>query len=325
MSRATDREAFLAPRRPRWERLERLLAIGPDGPEEWSELAAGYRAVCADLSRARGLGLPQDVQGFLDDLAGQAHNRLYSVRPAGLGLGLVRDALVRFPREIRQQWWFFAMATAMFYGPFLIGVVGSLADPSFAASILPAGALEGLEEAYGRSDMSRGFSGDAGMAGFYVFNNVGIAFRCFVMGVFAGLGSVFFLVYNGLMIGTVFGYLSSVGLGGNLLEFVSGHSAWELTGICVSGAAGLRLGWAIVVTEGRTRLGSLRHAAPALYRLVLGAAALIAVAAMIEGFWSAGPVPRSVKYAFGLLQWGIVFAWLLFGGRRPLARARGAA
>ena len=161
------------------------------------------------------------------------------------------------------------------------------------------------------------------MAGFYVQNNVGIAFRCFATGALAGLGSIFFLVYNGLIIGATFGYLGNVGLGGNLLEFTSGHSAWELTGICLSGAAGLRLGWAMIVTDGRTFVGSLRRAAPELYRLILGTAVLLLVAAAIEGFWSASPVPRPVKYGFGVVQWFIVGGWLYFGGRRaPTAGLR---
>lgn len=311
-----DREAFVAQRQVRWTRLERLLVSGPSGAAEWAELAADYRSVCADLARARSLGLPSDVIAFLDELTSRAHNRLYSVRPAGLGLSLLRDSIEAFPREIREQWRFFLLSTLLFYLPFFVGGLGALSDPSFVALVLPEAQQAMLEEMYAEEDLVRGISGDASMAGFYVFNNVGIAFRCFATGALAGLGSVFFLVYNGLMMGTIGGYLGSVGLGGNLMEFTSGHSAWELTGICVSGAAGLRLGWALVVTGGLTRAGSLRRAAPSLYRLVLGTTLLLLVAAAIEGFWSAGPAPRSVKYAFGIVQWGIVFSWLALGGRR---------
>ncbi|MBX2797677.1 MAG: stage II sporulation protein M [Myxococcales bacterium] len=314
-----DRDAFVRERLKRWSELERLLAMGPKDGRGWGQLATGYRAVCADLARARSLGLPHDVQGFLDDLAGRAHNRLYSVRPTGLGLGLLRDALVGFPVELRRQWHFFLASSLLFWMPFLVGAIGAAADPAFASAILPNGQLEALEDIWSAEELSRGFGGDASMAGFYVFNNVGIAFRCFATGILGGLGSVFFLVYNGLLIGTTFGYLSGIGLGWNLLDFTSGHSAWELTGICVSGAAGMRMGWALVVTHGRTRIGSLRAAAPSLYRLVLGIVVLLVVAAAIEGFWSAGPVPRAGKYAFGIAQWVFVGAWLLFGGRGPTA------
>jgi uncharacterized membrane protein SpoIIM required for sporulation len=309
------RDAFVGPRHARWTRLDRLLAAGVLSAGEWSELAAGYRAVCADLSIARSLGMPADVQDVLDDLAGRAHNRLYTVRPSGWGLALLRDAFSGFPAEVRAQWPLFLAAILLFYGPFVVGFAGAASDPTFAAGVLPEEMLVQIEQAYATDDLSRGFGGDATMAGFYVFNNVGIAFRCFATGALFGLGSVYSLVYNGLMIGTVAGHLAGVGLGANLLTFVAGHSAWELTGICVAGTAGLRLGWSLVATDGLTRSASVRRAAPAIYRLVLGAAVMLLVAAAIEGFWSAGPVARAGKWAFGVVQIVLVTAWLTFGGR----------
>ncbi len=309
-----DRDAFVGARRTRWNALDRLVRLGPREATEWSELASGYRALCGDLARARQLGLPSDVQGYLDELAGRAHNQLYGVR-ASSGLGLLRTVAVDFPREVRRQSRFFWLATALFYLPFGVGFLGAVADPTFAADILSAPQLAQLEQMYG-DGIGRGAGADVSMAGFYVWNNVGIAFRCFATGALAGLGSLFYLVYNGLVIGTVAGYLGSVGLGGSLLAFTSGHSAWELTGVVVAGTAGLRLGWSMIVTEGRTRMGSLRAVAPTLYRLVVGATALLMVAAAVEGFWSASPVPVPIKYGFGLVQIAIVASWLLFGGRR---------
>jgi uncharacterized membrane protein SpoIIM required for sporulation len=315
-----DRDAFVLPRRSRWDQLDGLVTRGPTEPAEWSELASAYRGLCADLATARSLGMPADIQHYLDDLAGRAHNQLYSAREAGLGRSILRDAMHGFPRELRSQIAFFLLSSALFYGPFAVGLLGGLASPEFAGRVLSPDQLKAMEEAYS-GDLARGFGGDATMAGFYVFNNVGIAFRVFATGALLGVGSMFYLVYNGLVIGTVIGYLASVGRGYNLLTFVSGHSAWELTGVCVAGAAGLRMGWAMLSTGGRTRLGSLRAAAPALYRLVLGTSVLLLVAAAIEGFWSAGPVPPPLKFAFGLVQVAIVASWLTFGGRAVPTRA----
>lgn len=314
VSGLAEREQFVASRRERWQQLEHLVTNEPKTAIEWSELATCYRAVCADLAAARAVGLPADVQTFLDDLAGRAHNRLYSVRESDIGRSILTDALHGFPRELRRQWPAFLLSSALFYGPLLLGISGALGDAEFAGRVIPAPMLEQMESSYS-SDLVRGFGTDAGMAGFYVYNNVGIAFTVFATGIFFGLGSLFYLVYNGLIIGTVIGHLGSVGLGGNLLTFMCGHAPWELTGICVAGAAGIRMGWAIIATDGRTRLASMREAGPALYRLVLGTAVLLFVAAAIEGFWSAGPVPVWGKYLFSLLQVVIVSVWLLFGGR----------
>jgi len=310
----TERDVFVEHRQVRWKKLETRLAKGASNAGQWSELAALYRGVCADLSAAQSQAMPTDVLRYLDDLAGRAHNTLYGLRAAGGGVGWISLVAAEFPRELRKEWRFFLVAASLFYMPFLIGMAGPLFDPAFAALILPEAMLADLENSWG-SGVHRSGSQDAMMAGFYVRNNVGIAFRCFATGALAGLGPVFYLVYNGLMIGTVAGYITSVGYGEAFLNFVAGHSAWELTGVVVAGTAGLKMGWAMIVTHGRTRVGSVRATGPSLYRLIVGVIVLLLVAAAIEGFWSGTDMPTAVKVAFGLLQAVIVSVWLLFGGR----------
>ena len=160
-----------------------------------------------------------------------------------------------------------------------------------------------------------GFGEDVAMVGFYVMNNVGIAFRCFATGALAGVGSIVTLIYQGLLLGTMEGHLWSVGLGWNLTEFTAGHSAWELTGIVVAGMAGIRMGWSLIVTHGQSRIQSLREAGPIIYHLVLGATAMLFMAAAIEGLWSASPAPAIIKMIFGVIGIIAVLIWLVMGGR----------
>src|SRR5262249_45524096 len=158
---------------------------------------------------------------------------------------------------------------------------GARASGAFAAEVLPESMIEEMEEMYSKPSVRSGGE-NVRMAGFYVNNNVGIAFRCFATGALFGLGSVVFLVYNGLLMGAVSGMLARTGQGMNLLTFCCGHSFFELTAIVISGAAGLRMGYALVSTGGRTRWGSLRRCADELVQLVSGAALMLLVAALIE-------------------------------------------
>ncbi|HLT36077.1 MAG TPA: stage II sporulation protein M, partial [Enhygromyxa sp.] len=146
-------------------------------------------------------------------------------------------------------------------------------------------------------------------------NNVGIAFRCFATGVLFGLGSLFFSIYNGLVIGVVLGWVIRAGHGENILTFICGHGPFELTAIVISAAAGLQMGWALVETGGLTRLGSLRSQAHELGHLIIGAAAMLIIAAGIEGFWSPSGLPPPVKWTASLLFSAFVTVWLVFGGR----------
>jgi len=179
-----------------------------------------------------------------------------------------------------------------------------------------------MEHAY-----SKGFADgrvvdtDLGMAGFYVFNNVGIAFRCFATGVFVGLGSVFFLVYNGLLIGTVLGLVAAAGHGRNILTFICGHGPLELGGIIIAGVAGLYLGLTLVDPGERSRRAALRLAAPEIARLVLGAAAMLLCAAAVEAFWSPSSLPDPVKWVAAGTVAAALSAYFTFAGR-PLGKPR---
>ena len=91
------------------------------------------------------------------------------------------------------------------------------------------------------------------MFGFYIRNNIGVAFQCFAGGLFAGLGTLFFLAYNGAFSGAIAGYLTERGLSSTFYSFVATHSAFELTAIVLSGAAGLRIGHALLAPGRRPR------------------------------------------------------------------------
>jgi uncharacterized membrane protein SpoIIM required for sporulation len=161
------------------------------------------------------------------------------------------------------------------------------------------------------------------MAGFYVYNNVGIAFRCFATGVLFGLGSVFFLVFNGLQIGAVAGLLTASGRGFNLLTFVATHGAFELTAIVIAGTAGLVMGYALVDTGGRRRFDSLRAKARDIVQMVMGAALMLLLAALIEGFWSPSSLPPSVKLSVAAALYLLVGVYLARAGAdEPAPRPR---
>jgi uncharacterized membrane protein SpoIIM required for sporulation len=155
------------------------------------------------------------------------------------------------------------------------------------------------------------------MAGFYVYNNVGIALRCFSLGIFFGLGSAFYLVQNGLSIGAIMGYVISQGAGANIATFVVSHSSLELGAIIIAGGGGLSLGWSIVAPGELTRVASLQKTAREILVIVAGAAVMLIMAAGIEGFWSASAAPQEVKILAGATLLLLVLSYILFAGREP--------
>ena len=251
-----------------------------------------YRGACADLVHARDVGFTPDLVSYLDGVAGRAHNLLYAAPPYRLGAAW--DLVAReFPRALRRNGRFFALGMTLFFAPMIACLVVTLLCPDFALQVLSPEQLQDMADMYSEGLAGRDEATDAGMAGFYVYNNVGIAFRCFATGILLGFGSLFFLLYNGIVMGTVLGHVIAAGHGRNILTFVCTHGTFELTAIAIAGGAGLQMGYALVDTGGRTRLGSLRAQGRDLAIIILGAAVMLFIAAGLEAFWSPSAVARA--------------------------------
>lgn len=314
---------FVAARQADWAALRGLLdakrVLHKLPPADISRAAALYRSLCADLMRAQAAGYGPEVQDLLHGLAGRAHNALYDAPPYRLGAAwelVARD----FPRALRKHRRFFALALALFVLPGVAGFAGGVRSRSFALQVLPASTIAEMEQSYAKGfDEGRDAGQNVSMAGFYVFNNVGIAFRCFATGALFGVGSAFFLVYNGLTIGVVMGLVTAAGHGRNILTFTCTHGAFELTAIVIAATAGMVMGYALVETNGRTRWGSLRAQARDVAHLVLGAALMLLIAAGLEAFWSPSSAPPPVKWGAAVIAYTLVVTYLARAGRERRA------
>jgi uncharacterized membrane protein SpoIIM required for sporulation len=166
---------------------------------------------------------------------------------------------------------------------------------------------------------------DLAMFGYYILNNVSIGFRTFASGLLAGVGTAFVLVFNGVVFGVVAGHLQAVGHGDPFWRFVAGHSAPELVAIVIAGAAGLRLGLALLAPGRLRRADALAQAGRVGAQLCLGILAMLVFAAFVEAFWSStGSIPAPVKFAVGGALWALVLGWLALAGRGGEAPAASA-
>lgn len=304
-------------------RLDRLPAApGNDAVATFdpAEVPARYREVCQHLALARDRQYSGELIERLSRIALAGHQRLYGAR-GSLAAPVARFLLAGFPAAVRAQWRYVLLAALLFFGPLLVLTGALQRHPDFAYVVLPVETVDGFEEMYGAEADKLGRTRDAGddlvMFAFYIWNNVRIGFQTFAGGLAFGLGTVFYLLYNGVHIGTVTGHLIQAGLAANFFSFTSGHSAFELTAIALCGAAGLRVGHALIAPGGRRRGDSLRAATRAAVPVMVGAALMLALAATIEAFWSPRVEPPAVlKYAFGIALWALTLAYFVFMGRR---------
>ncbi|GIZ11272.1 stage II sporulation protein M [Pseudomonas sp. NCCP-436] len=303
------------------EQLERRKRKDAD----CSNFAASYRQICQHLALAQARGYSSHLVDHLQQLALRGHQQFYRHRST-IAAQMVRFLFGDFPRLVRREWRAVCAAGLLFFGS--LGLMGLLTYlyPELIYSLLDASNVAEMERMYDPQARRLGRFGDRGaeddwlMFGFYIMNNIGIAFQTFASGLLLGLGSLFFLLFNGLMIGAIAGHLTRIGYGEPFWSFVIGHGAFELTAIALAGAAGIKLGWALLAPGRRSRSEALRLAAGKAIQLVAGVILFLLAAAFIEAFWSSTTVASpQVKYAVGGGLWVLVLCYLLLTGRRQHA------
>jgi uncharacterized membrane protein SpoIIM required for sporulation len=193
--------------------------------------------------------------------------------------------------------------------------------PELILSVVSSETAAEFEAMYSASAESIGRRRDANtdwvMFAYYIRNNISVSFQCFAAGLFVGLGTLFFLAYNGAFAGALAGFLTERGLSETFYSFVATHSSFELTAIVLSGAAGLRLGHSLLAPGRRTRAQALLIAARESAVLLYGVVAMLLIAAAVEAFWSSARwLPSIVKYGVAAVCWTFVVAYLAFQGRR---------
>ncbi len=303
----------------RHEKLRRSAAAQPDAaalPD--ADVPRAYRQVCQHLALARDREYSPDLVDRLNRLALRGHHLLYGAR-GSRGVRALEFVVAGFPRIVRAERAFVIAAACLFFGPLFLLLFALQSYPDFVYYLMSPEALAKFQEMYNPANRRHGMrdaDDNVAMFGFYVWNNVKIGFQTFASGIAFGLGSIFFLVSNGVLIGAIAGYITQVGYGTPFWSFVSGHGAMELVAIAISGAAGLRLGAALVAPGNRSRKAALVAAAQPAVRLMYGAAGMFLIAAFIEAFWSPlTAFPPITKYLVGAILWIVVLGYFLLGGR----------
>lgn len=308
-----------------WQHFKEQLGVLKESKKrstqfDFQNFDQDYRQLCQLLALAKERHYSPLLIDELNELVIEAHQEIYKQKNRVL-FHLVQFLVLSFPNAIRHNAKFVWVATAMFYLPCLISGLMVYFFPDVVYSIFSPDQVTSFEamydpkaEHFGRERQS---SSDIFMFGFYISNNIGVSFQTFASGLLFGVGSLFYLFYNGLTIGAIAGHLSHVGFYETFFSFVCGHGAFELTAIVFSGAAGLKLGFALLSPQQFTRLEALKRAAQEAITIVYGVIVMLIIAAFIEAFWSSSTqlISYEVKYIVATVFWACVILYFTLVGR----------
>lgn len=303
------------------EKPQRRLFHDADLGEHFPE---HYRLLCHHLSLARSRHYSPLLVERLEQLVVASHQVFYKRKTHFLE-SILTYFSAGFAQSVRKEWRCLLVSAVLFFGTFFGMLITLQYYPDMVYTVISGEQLAEMESMYEPSQDKIGRGRDSGsdfkMFGFYIFNNTGIGLKTFASGLILGIGAVFTLLFNGLMIGGVAGYLTYIGYSSTFWPFVSGHSALELTAIVLAGAAGLKLGFSIISPGRKSRLRSLRDSAGEAVYMMYGVAAMFIGAAFIEAYWSSmSGVPAMVKYIVGIVNWILLIAYFLLAGHQRAVR-----
>ena len=308
-----DVDSFISKYRSDWDFLERASAHGTRGlaklsGEQIEQVVDAYQRASTHLAEARARYRDPGLHDYLNALVGKTHSALYGAR-ARTFRGFLRTFGSTYRDAARSTLPFIGVAAAVLFAVSAATLIWVATSAEARAGLLPGFAQESIREAGGSGGVASLPRGE--LSTFILINNVQVSFIAFALGITFGVGTLYVLAQNAVLIGTLGGAFHAAGRGGSFWALVLPHGFLELTAICIAAGAGLRLGWSLIDPGDRPRGRALAEEAGKAVMVLVGVIPAFLVAAVIEGYLTASSVPTALQLAIGGLV-ALVYILLLF-------------
>lgn len=306
-----DLGVFIDRRRHSWKRLEAVLArvegsgLGSLTEEQAVEFGQLYRSTASDLNQAQTFISGDTTVEYLNDLVGRCYVVIYGKRRVDLW-GLLRFYVLGYPAVFRRHVPHFLLALALFAVGLGFGFGAAWLDPDAASYLLPRNFPTIEPGSTGQEDASPAAStGElAAMSGFLFRNNMTVTLLVFALGMTFGIGTVWLLIFNGLMTGALATMFVRAGEFRALATGILPHGVLEIPAMLIGGAAGLVLAQGLIRARPWPRIHELSRCGKQAVFLVSGCLPLLAVAAILEAVVARAP-NRFLSQDFKLATAGV--------------------
>lgn len=315
------REAlFVKQNSGKWKSYEQLQASSPD------EVAERFIDITNDLAYAKTFYPKSKTTAYLNGLASVLHQSIYKNKKEDTNRFItfwkseLPVLFYTYRRQLLYALIFFVVSGA-------IGVLSAKYDDGFVRLIMGDSYVNMTNENIAKGDPFGVYKRQGPVSMFFLIaaNNIYVSLLCFVSGVFLGIGPVFMLLRNGIMLGSFQYYFFSKGLGAASVLVIWIHGTLEISAIVMAGAAGLVLGHGLLFPKTYTRLQAFRNSAKDGTKIAIGIVPILIVAAFFEGFvtrYTQMPLWLSISILSGSLMfilWYVVIYPLQLNKRNQIS------
>ncbi len=330
-----DWQKFVAQEKPRWDRLEAVLARLAADPyrqlslEEVRELEMLYQRTAADLARLSAMATEPSTQRYLENLVARAYTEVHG----GQGQRARWRPWLWFtqvlPQTFRRQVGAFWFALALMLAGCGFGGLSLAFDQEAKEVIMPFSHLNAApservaKEESAKTDRLAGRKGS--FAGSLMTHNTKVTLKAVALGLTWGIGTMVLMFYNGVILGAVAVDYILDGQLVFLLGWLLPHGVIEIPAMLVGGQAGFVLAKALIGRRQNKRLSvRLRESASDVATLCGGAALMLVWAGVVESFLSQYHepfLPYWLKITFGLCELVVLLWFLLRAGKGEETKA----
>lgn len=270
---------FVKQNTARWKSMESEPTDDPD------ELADRFIQITDDLAFAKTFYPNSKTTVYLNGLAARLHQSIYKNKTEKSNRFILfwKFELPMLFKTYRKQ----LLYSFLFFLVFsLMGALSAKYDQSFVRLIMGDAYVDMTEANIAKNDPFAVYKQDSEFFMFLAIggNNIYVALTTFVCGIFASIGTVYFLFRNGLMMGSFqyFFFSKNLGIASVLVIWI--HGVLEISSIIIAGGAGLVLGNSLLFPKTLTRLQSVKQGAKDGMKIAIGLVPIFITAAFFESY-----------------------------------------
>ncbi|MUH37017.1 stage II sporulation protein M [Zobellia amurskyensis] len=275
--------AFVKQNKDKWATFENALtnktALTPD------KLSDLYIEITDHLSYAKTFYAGSNTEFYLNTLASQAHQKIYKTKREPKNR-ILEFWKTEFPTMFyhHQRELLIAFLVFLFFS--LVGAFSAANEGTFVRSILGDGYVNMTLENIEKGDPMAVYKqmGEFNMFLGITINNIRVALMAFAYGILLGIGTLFVMMQNGIMLGSFQYFFYEKGLLWESVRTIWIHGTIEIAVIIIAGCAGLVLANGILFPGTYSRLESFKRGVQNGLKIMLSTVPFFIIAGFLEGF-----------------------------------------